>query len=249
MKLKKIASLALAGAMAVSMLAACGTDAGSSNSGEQGSTTNVSSVVEAVNDGQSGANAVKVTFTANSYLDSALQRAVEKLGYNAGEDEISDTVEKLVGATATYKSAPWASKLAGASVIGGEVAGQFLNNKVAYATDCDSKVGDQDGKTYTVVGVKKYAGASYYTEEAVLKAIAADVDQFVAKLSATSNDENNDGKLNATVVVSGANDTDKYYTYSYDGNVALTSVVRPNGQTDYYMAIVMHQDVAKATLK
>ena len=70
MKLKKIASLAMAGVMAVSMLAGCsGTNVDDDN--DVVVTPSASSIVTAVNNGQSAANAVKVEFTSDSELDAA----------------------------------------------------------------------------------------------------------------------------------------------------------------------------------
>ena len=252
MKLKKIASLALAGTMAVSMLAACGTDAGSSNSGEQDPTTNVSSVVEAVNDGQSAVNQVKVDFASDSELDSALKRTVEKYGYNADLDDVTKSVTTLTGINYT---APYNNTWTGDYTVKGStfksapdstVKGALITGDVKYVGNHVSSKGDLDGKTNTIYGVAKYTG--YYGEEAVLKAVAADVDKLVAQLAKTSDDADNNGKLDANVVVGGANDADKYYTYSYDGNVAMTSTTNPDGTVDYYVAVVINQDVAKASL-
>ena len=250
MKLKKIASLALAGTMAVSMLAACGTDAGSSNSGEQDPTTNVSSVVEAVNDGQSAVNQVKVDFASDSELDSALKRTVEKYGHKATLKEVTDSVTTLTGINYTplYNNT-WSSYVVKGSAFKGTdstVKGGLISGDVKYVGNHVSSKGDLDGKTNTIYGVAKYTG--YYGEEAVLKAVAADVNKLVAQLAKTSDDTDNNGKLDANVVVGGANDADKYYTYSYDGNVAMTSTTNPDGTVDYYVAVVINQDVAKASL-
>ena len=57
MKLKKIASLALAGIMAVSMLAGCNGSSSSSTTTERETTTGI---VAAVNNGQDKTNEVKV---------------------------------------------------------------------------------------------------------------------------------------------------------------------------------------------
>ena len=250
MKLKKIASLALAGTMAVSMLAACGTDAGSSNSGEQDPTTNVSSVVEAVNDGQSAVNQVKIDFASDSELDSALKRTVEKYGYNANVNKVTESVTTLTGIdyTRPYNNTWNGNYIVAGSAFksGSNVLGALITGNVKYTDNYASSKGDLDGKTNTIYGVAKYTG--YYGEEAVLKAVAADVDKLVAKLAKTSNDADNDGKLDVEVKAGGSNDTDKYYAYSYNGNVAMTSTTNPDGTVNYYVAVVINQDVAKASL-
>ena len=78
MKLKKIASLALAGVMAVSMLAGCeggkGNDNNNPDNGQPVITT--TPVVDAVNKGQKSTNAVKIKFTKNDSLDAALAKAL-----------------------------------------------------------------------------------------------------------------------------------------------------------------------------
>ena len=76
MKLKKIASLALAGVMAVSMLAGCATKAPETNN-NNGTvvTTGSAAVVEAFNDKQE-----TVKFASDATLQSALEQAVKSVG-------------------------------------------------------------------------------------------------------------------------------------------------------------------------
>ena len=71
MKLKKIASLALAGVMAVSMLTACDTASnGNTNGNDDVIVTPVpTSIVTAVNDGQSATNDVKINFPTDDDAD------------------------------------------------------------------------------------------------------------------------------------------------------------------------------------
>lgn len=96
MKLNKIASLALAGVMAASMLAGCGnTESNTDNGGVV--STGTSSVVSAVNDGQSATNDVKVTFAADSVLDKALKAAVEAYGDTVDLDTLATAVMNMTG--------------------------------------------------------------------------------------------------------------------------------------------------------
>ena len=89
MKLKKIASLALAGIMAVSMLAGC-KDGGNSNSGSSSENTNAASGYSAML-GEAVSDTVKdmdyVTFSDNDKDKTALATAVKSVGskdvYNA----------------------------------------------------------------------------------------------------------------------------------------------------------------------
>ena len=82
MKLKKIASLMLAGVMAVSMLAGCSTK---SNEEENGGNTEVkpttSNAVTVMNDAQSA-----VKFEANSDFDAALAAAAKKAAHEDVDD-------------------------------------------------------------------------------------------------------------------------------------------------------------------
>ena len=93
MKLKKVVSLALAGVLAVSMLAGCaGKNNGAANNGTEA--TESTSVVEAVNNGQSASNKVKVTFKSDAKLDKALTTLVE--------DSYTDPVDDIQKMT-SYK--------------------------------------------------------------------------------------------------------------------------------------------------
>lgn len=96
MKLNKIASLALAGVMAASMLAGCGNTESNTDKGGVVS-TGTSSVVSAVNDGQSATNDVKVTFAADSVLDKALKAAVEAYGDTVDEGTLATAVANMTG--------------------------------------------------------------------------------------------------------------------------------------------------------
>ena len=71
MKLKKIASLALAGIMAVSMLAGCKSNPADPENPTAPETT--TGIVAAVNNGQDKTNEVKVNFTSSSALTNALK--------------------------------------------------------------------------------------------------------------------------------------------------------------------------------
>ena len=84
MKLKKIASLALAGVMAVSMLAGC-SNKGTENNGtnDQEQTTTASSLSSELRKALSNDAMRKVTAISNSKLDAALEDAVEKYFTNA----------------------------------------------------------------------------------------------------------------------------------------------------------------------
>ena len=78
MKLKKIASLMLAGVMAISMLTACGNN-GTDDKGEgEGETSTATSYSTELRAAMTGAAKERVTAVANSKLDSALEQNVKK---------------------------------------------------------------------------------------------------------------------------------------------------------------------------
>ena len=94
MKLKKIASLMLAGIMAVSMLAACGE--ASSNSTETPDVTPVTGVAATVN-GELDKNAKKVNFTEDSILTNLLtnyykENPIDVGTWNAGHAALQDVL-------------------------------------------------------------------------------------------------------------------------------------------------------------
>ena len=245
MKLKKIASLMLAGVMAVSMLTACGSNGntGNGNNGNENPdpTPATTSVVDAVNKGQSAANAVKIDFTVNSELDNALAKAVSVYGNDADEDIMGITntgvvVEREVaGAITRMTGLESVSAKTGASgydspnwVDDNGFLTETVDRAVALRWDKDAK-----GKVYTLFAVDQFPA---WTEEAALNMVAEAADEMIAELDAHSDvDELKAG--------------DKYYTYGYDGNISMVSVKNLDGTTDYYVAYVVNQTVTESTLK
>ena len=229
MKLKKIASLMLAGVMAVSMLTACGSNDGTGN-GNNGNenpdpTPATTSVVDAVNKGQSAANAVKIDFTVNSKLDNTLAKAVSVYGNDATNDEVADAIARMTGlesvsAGPDYSSIGWVDEYGFLT--------ETVDRAVALQWNKDAK-----GKVYTLFVVSQFPA---WTEEAALNMVAEVADEMIAKLDAHSN-------------VDTLKAGDKYYTYGYDGNISMVSVKNLDGTTDYYVAYVVNQTVTESTLK
>ena len=153
MKLKKIASLALAGLMAVSMLAGCGDNSSNGNGAvvEPGTS---SSIVSAFNDEQNSNNDVKVTVTADSTLSADLAKAVKEVGYrhNDESDEVAEQLYKLNG---VEQGAAW------------NVANEFTSNTT-------------DGKSVTKLFVVYVGPDRAWTEEAAVMSFAKAFDQHVA---------------------------------------------------------------------
>ncbi len=174
MKLKKIASLALAGVMAVSMLAGCsGNDSNSSNNGNGNGTVvtpGTSSIVTAFNNGQDEDNKAKVDFTSSSVLDAALQKAVE----NAGDDTAADTIRWLIYGLTGQGFTP-------------------AGNNGYIPNDFDDAAG-VNGEKVTMIEVKSYSSEKYWSETAVLEQAARDVDDVIADFKAsTKNSTMNEG--------------------------------------------------------
>ena len=99
MKLKKIASLMLAGVMAMSMLAGCKTVDNSGNNGNDDVvvTPSASAIVTAVNNGQSATNKVKIDFTSDATLDAALSKAVKAIGEYYAPNDLNVEMIRLTG--------------------------------------------------------------------------------------------------------------------------------------------------------
>ena len=98
MKLKKIASLALAGVMAVSMLTACGGN--TIHDDENDGNNNIvvpTSIVTAVNNGQDATNKVKIEFTSDASLDAALTKAVDAIGEYPATFGLNWQMKRLTG--------------------------------------------------------------------------------------------------------------------------------------------------------
>ena len=161
MKLKKIASLMLAGIMAVSMLAGCKSSNNGGNGNDNDDTTVVpstSAIVTAFNNGQDEANDVKVNFTSDASLDAALKKAVE----NAG-----DRTTTTQNAVATF-----------VTDLLGETWDSALYNKGSARL--------KDGMSATIFSVKPYYSNTYWTEEDAVNAAARDIDDVVAEFDATT---------------------------------------------------------------
>ena len=94
MKLKKIASLALAGVMAVSMLTACGSNAIDEKPPVDDGDNDATSYSAVLQDELESKNIMKVKFSDSSELDSALESAVAHAGFDA---VTNDFIHSLFG--------------------------------------------------------------------------------------------------------------------------------------------------------
>ena len=167
MKLKKIASLALAGVMAVSMLAGCsgnGSNGDNNNGGNTVVEPSTSSIVTAFNDGQDKDNKVKVTFSSDASLDAALQKAGKEVGSSATRLSVLRYVVGLMGKS------------------------YGLLDDFADAETPDRNIADKQSKT--MIGVMMFTSASYWTEEDAIDAAAREVDEQIAEFAADNKNSN-----------------------------------------------------------
>ena len=228
MKLKKIASLALAGVMAVSMLAGCSgngnTNGGNTSDDNTVVTPATTPVIDAVNNGQDATNDVKVTFTADSKLDAALQKAVSVYGTDSTPDELKNAIYNMTG----LKSV--SAEEDKVKTVYCDNNG-FCNSKLKYN---DGGVHEKlNGKVYTLFDVAEITSDDALSEEAALNIVAEKADELIAALAKTS-----------YVGETG----EKYYSYSYDGTVSMVSAKAIDGTTNYYVAYVVNQTVTEKTL-
>ena len=166
MKLKKIAALALAGVLAVSMLAGCGDN--SSNGNNVVVTPGTSSIVAAFNDGQDADNDVKIAFSSDATLDNVVKKVIEKEG-----TDFTDADARKLYAQMTGKGA------------------SFANNGAATPYTDFSVEGTE---SRTVLYTKSYDGKTYWSENDAVKAAGRDVDAAIADLKASTKKETTVGK-------------------------------------------------------
>ena len=169
MKLKKIASLALAGVMAVSMLAGCSGNDSNGDNNNGGNTVvepSTSSIVTAFNDGQDKDNKVKVTFSSDASLDAALQKAGKEVGSSASEINVLNYVVDLMG----------------------KLYDPF--DDFADAETPDGNIADKQSKT--MIGVMLLESADYWTEKDAVSAAARNVDDLIATLATDNKNSNGD---------------------------------------------------------
>ena len=223
MKLKKIASLMLAGVMAVSMLAGCNSAPVDDNTDDNnGNVVTPTSIVTAVNDGQSATNRVKINFTADAALDSALTKAVKSIGDRW--DSTGLNVEMV--------------RLTGNDLIDNQTF--YTGDSVGYyGTTVDPNEDPWKNIDGTVIeGMAAMPLMNVMSDKAAAeKAAAKIINEVVAELDDTTYAEGN--------TVSG----EKYCDFSYTGTVSMVSSVENDGTVNYYFAFVITQTTAVKTLK
>ena len=161
MKLKKIASLALAGIMAVSMLAGCGDNANGGNNNNGGETNTATGVAAAFNEAQIAGNAVKVEFTNSSALNSYLAEAVKRAGQKAANTTVETELNYVSG-----------------------IADKVPASLRAFANESTDNDNLEDGMKIVQVDVYKAGVNEALNEAAAVKYAANKVNEAVAALDA-----------------------------------------------------------------
>lgn len=225
MKLKKFAALALAGVMAVSMLAGCSgksTNTNPSNPGTDDDETEVvpsSAVVNILNSTQPVANDVQVKFTDDAKFEADMNEAIERFGLaiedtSSVSDKILAAYKNLTGKTFD-KEACWSGS-----------AGQWTNE--FYDGDPDlEKVKKDNDKTFIMV---YHLGTKYVSVEAAVRDFADMLNTNVfEKLVATTLDEQKPGE--------------EYVNYSYTGTACVISAIDKDSNAPvYYFACEITQN-------
>ena len=221
MKLKKIASLALAGVMAVSMLAGCANKPGNNDDNQGGEVVgSTPAIVTAVNNGQDADNDVKITFTDAGDLMTALQQAVAKNGassvtnYNEAKTNLLNDIVMLTG-------------------FGGKISGTTASataNKWDVLTTEPTEAG-----TESAMMLKCYKAADYAnTESFVLLQAAEDVDAKLTALKADTSEGKAPGK--------------DYFKYEYTGKVGMLTYKTVDGTTYYVVLTAVTRTATEAKM-
>ena len=216
MKLKKIASLALAGLMAVSMLAGCGNNANSGNNNNNGTVS--SSIVDAVNNGQDSYNDVKVTFTADSKLQDAVDKVVAAYGNHITAQALNE-IKQYAGLVDPIDN-----------------VNDFKSNAAAPT---------KDGEKVTYFGVI-YLGVGDMSEAYLNNQAVAEINDLVADLDDTTLVTADDYKKDQTYAIT--KDGATYYDFSYTGKICMSEVNVGGMTTAYAAVVVIEQTAAEKTL-
>ena len=234
MKLKKIVSLALAGVMAVSMLAGCANNGGNggNDSGKEPVTQPATGVAAAFNDAQSSTNKAKVVFSNDASLDAALAKAIKTNGEGASAAAVKTDVRYITGisdTTYSFADADNESK-------------DGLELTQLYVVKLDSEVNNQLNATTTMVRNPHTLTAltmtvgQVWNEDAAVAGMGRVIDAYAALLKDTTYV---DGRTQADAT---------FYNYSYTGTASMVSVDCSDGTVDYYFAFTVTQTTAEDTL-
>ena len=244
MKLKKIASLALAGVMAVSMLAGCATANVEPEQPEKPETPATSAAADALYSELTGSAKEKVTAVADADLDSALDNAVAKywnygsmIDGNVFADEIDrvnyagvvDYRETRIGAA--VKDAVKANWLSIASENHNYPWNGIDGSRFSCADDATNRK-----------AVEIWAVPASVSDAMALEIVAEKIDRFVSVLPVQGGFDQEDGKYNSEM------DGKANYDFSYTISASIeTKTVNIAGleQGIKYVAVMMTKTVTE----
>ena len=210
MKLKKIASLALAGIMAVSMLAGCkdGTNQEDPSSSSQVPTT--ANIVTYANDALTGAQKNVYTFHDNAELNTALQAVAT--------DKTKCTAKKIEDASMQMSYETNKGDLT--SAVKGKLSGSltFQDNYTTFGLA--STIPTNNGKTLSYIETSMMSGE--LSEKAVAEITAEYFAQFMNKLASSE----------------GTNGTYKY-DYSADISAIKVASPQNSAKTAWVVAVMI----------
>ena len=229
MKLKKIASLMLAGVMSVSMLAGCsGKGTTDPENPDDPIVVPETGIVAAVNNGQNADNDVKIDFTSNASLDAALASAVKAYGEDPQAEDLTNRVAAIMNIT------PWMNNLQW--VYNGMENKSYVAGEILWYGHYNEAEDDADGDVMKRVEVFTIDSNNALNENAAMEKAAKTVNDKIATMNATSYEKG--------TTVSGQ----KYCDYSYSGDVSMVSVVDAHGVTTYCFAYTITQTTSVKTL-
>ena len=230
MKLKKIASLMLAGIMAVSMLAACGDKAASSTPTQPEEPVDTS-FATAVNAELSTAAKNTLSFGSDSKLASVLDVVADKISSHTLATSVSSNDGFVIGSDAEdFRHLLGINR-------NNSLTTWFVDNNpssLKFATPFTSKVyayGSKDGTGYNTWSFFKNDTASSTTVADLIVVSGALTEEGLAEVVASAANQ----LIGETrLPLSGEHDGTKY-RYAYTGNVAVTKVDNLSGDVTAYV--------------
>ena len=216
MKLKKIASLMLAGVMAVSMLTACDTTSndGDDNQGDDNIVIPVDdSLATAVNNELSAAVKNTLPITADSNLEAALKAVASKIATDDLKNDSfivssdAEDVRHLMGLDDDASLTTYA-----------QGKNNFYNSNPIYQTGLKWKYFSGEATSVkTTVDLIVYDGA--LTEEGLAHAVATDLKDLIDNDRMPNDGENNN----------------KEYDYDYTANIVSVKIDDMRGDNSHYV--------------
>ena len=215
MKLKKIASLALAGVMAVSMLAGCNNGTGNSGNVVENNGDLAAKVIAALDKDTTET----IAFSTDADLKADVEQAMRNVGFEAVVDgsgwlgQIGELYDALGKIDDAYNLANWAD-----------------------FSKTDDKTLEKTLNATIVLPVSTLFGGYGYSEEYIVKNLAAALDEIAEDGIPT-------GSSTFKLVPSSATKTDSedneyWYNFDYTGKLAVVSVSDAvNGKVSYVLAI------------